>query len=107
MKIKRMINLIILILCLCLIAGVGTFYYNAVNAYKISNDFKSVPLQFNPDDASSVYQTQNAQITVNGGFVKGILKGKGWYRKPCYQSTITLAVHNGNQQNGYNSFANG
>ncbi|MGV8906094.1 MAG: metallophosphoesterase family protein [Acetobacterium sp.] len=75
MKIKRMISLTILILCLCLIAGVGAFYYNAVNAYKISNDFKSIPLQFNPDDGSSVYQTQNAQITVIGGFVKGLQKG--------------------------------
>ncbi|HEY5557962.1 metallophosphoesterase family protein [Acetobacterium sp.] len=74
MKIKKIINITMLILCLCLIAGVGAFWYNAVNAYKISNDFVSVPLQFNPDAASSVYQTQNAQITVNGGFVKGIQK---------------------------------
>ena len=74
MKIKKIINITVLILCLCLVAGVGAFYYNAVNAYKVSNDFKSVPLQFNPDDASSVYQTPNAQITVNGGFIKGIQK---------------------------------
>jgi len=76
MKIKKIINLIIIILCLCLATGVGVFIYNAEKGYKISNGYVSVPLQFNPDDASSVYQMQNALITVHGGFVKGLQTGK-------------------------------
>jgi len=63
-------------LCLCLVTGVGAFIYNAVNVYNINNNFASLPLQFNPDDSSSTYQMPNAQITVYGGFVKGIQKGK-------------------------------
>lgn len=76
MKIKRIINLALIILSLCLITGVGAFIYNAVNGYKINNDFVSVPLQFNPDESSSTFQMRGAQITVYGGFVKGIQKGK-------------------------------
>lgn len=76
MKIKKIINLTIIILCLCLIAGVGAFIYNAVNGYKINSDFISIPLQFNPDDSSSTYKMKDAQITVYGGFVKGIKKDK-------------------------------
>lgn len=76
MKIKKIINLTIIILCLCLVTGIGAFIYNSVNNYKINNNFVSVPLQFNPDESSSSYQTQNAQITVYGGFIKGIQKGK-------------------------------
>jgi len=76
MKIKKIINLTIIVLCICLVTGTGAFIYNAKNSYKISKDFVSVPLQFNPDDSSSTYQTKNAQVTVYGGFVKGIQKGK-------------------------------
>ncbi|HBW35834.1 metallophosphoesterase [Desulfosporosinus sp. BICA1-9] len=76
MKIKKLINFTIIILCLCLVVGVGTFIYNTISSYEISNDFVSVPLQFNPDDSSSTYQMKNAQVTVYGGFVKGIQKGK-------------------------------
>jgi 3',5'-cyclic-AMP phosphodiesterase len=75
MKMKKISNWILVILSLFLLTGVGAFVYNAANAYKISNDFISVPLQFNPDDASSAYKTENAQITVYGGFVKGLQKG--------------------------------
>lgn len=76
MKIKKIINFTIIILCLCLATGVGAFIYNTVYSYKISNDFVSVPLQFNPDDSSSIYQTQNAEVTVYGGFIKGIQSDK-------------------------------
>lgn len=74
MKIKKIINLTIIILCLFLFTGVGAFVFNAVNGYKINKDFVSLPLHFNPDDSSSTYQMKNAQITVYGGFVKGIQK---------------------------------
>ena len=76
MKIKKIINIAIVILCLFLAAGVGAFIYNSENSYKISNDFVSIPLQFNPDDSSSTYQTQKADITVHGGFIKGIQRDK-------------------------------
>lgn len=76
MKIKKFTNFTIIILCLCLVVGVGTFIYNTISSYKISNSFVSVPLQFNHDDSSSTYQMKNAQVTVYGGFVKGIEKGK-------------------------------
>lgn len=76
MKIKKFINITLIILILCLATGVGAFIYNAENAYKINNNFISIPLQFNPYDSSSTYKSQNAQITVFGGFVKGIIKNK-------------------------------
>ncbi len=76
MKIKKIINVAIVILSLCLVTGIGAFIYNSSHSYKISNDFVSVPLKFNPDDASSTYQTQNSEITVYGGFIKGIQRDK-------------------------------
>src|SRR5665648_693 len=76
MKIKKIINIMIVFLCLCLVAGTGAFIYNSIHSYKINNDFTSVPLQFNPDDSSSTYQTQNAEVTVYGGFIKGIQNDK-------------------------------
>lgn len=76
MKIKRVLNATIIILILCLVAGVGSFIYNAQNGYKINNRFVPIPLQFNPVDSSSAYQMKNAQITVFGGFVKGLQKNQ-------------------------------
>ena len=76
MKIKKIINIAIVILCLCLVTGIGAFIYNSTHSYKISNDFVSVPLKFNPDDSSSTYQTQNSEVTVYGGFIKGIQRDK-------------------------------
>jgi len=76
MKPKKIINLTIFILCLCLVAGVSAFIYNAKNSYKINKNFVSVPLQFNPENSSSIYQFKDAQVTVYGGFVKGIQKEK-------------------------------
>jgi Icc protein len=74
MKVKRIIDISIIVILLCLTAGIGSFIYNAVNSYKVNSQFVSVPLQFNPDDSSSTYKMQNSQITVYGGFVKGIQK---------------------------------
>lgn len=71
MKTKKITQFAIIILCLCLIIGVGTFIYNAQHGYKINHGFVSVPLQFNPEDSSSTYQMEHAQITVYGAFVKG------------------------------------
>ncbi|SHI67502.1 metallophosphoesterase family protein [Parasporobacterium paucivorans] len=76
MKMKKIINIAIITLCVCLAAGIGSFIYNTVSSYKINNDFASIPLQFNPDDSSSTYQMGNAEVTVYGGFIKGIQKEK-------------------------------
>jgi hypothetical protein len=73
---RKIINIMIIVLCLCLGTGIGAFIYNAENEYRINSNFVSVPLQFNPDDSSSSYKMNDVQITVYGGFVKGIQKGK-------------------------------
>lgn len=72
MKIRKMVNTMIILLVICLLAGAGAFIYNAVNRYNISNSFTGIPLQFDPDDSSSVYQMQDSRIVVYGGFIKGI-----------------------------------
>ena len=77
MKIKKTINIIFIVLCITLAAGIGAFIYNANNGYDINNYFVSLPLQFNPDDSSSTYQMKDVKITVHGGFVKGLQKGNG------------------------------
>lgn len=76
MKLKRTLKIIILALVLCLTAGVGLFLYNAYHVYNINTGFTSVPLNYNPDDSSSTYKWNAADITVSGGFIKGIQKGK-------------------------------
>ena len=74
MRLKRALNLTIIIICACLITGISAFIYNAINRYKINSNFVSIPLQFNPYDSSSSYKLKNAEITAYGGFVKGIQK---------------------------------
>ncbi len=73
---KKLVNITIIALCICLVVGVGSFIYNGTNEYKINNDFVSVPLQFNPDNSTSSYQMEGSDITVHGGFIKGIQKSK-------------------------------
>jgi hypothetical protein len=63
------------VLILSLVSGVGAFFYYANSEYNINKDFESIPLQFDPEDSSSTYQSGKATITVYGGFVKGIQKG--------------------------------
>lgn len=76
MNIKRIINTTIIILLVFLAGGVGSFFYNAVNSYMVNSQFTSIPLQYNPEDSSSSYTMQNSQITVYGGFVKGMQKNQ-------------------------------
>lgn len=76
MNVKKFLNITIVILFICLIAGIGVFIYNTKKEYNINSDFVKVPLKFNPDDSSSSYQTKNAEITVYGGFIKGIQTNK-------------------------------
>ena len=48
------------------------FLYNAYHGYTINDGFTSIPLYYNPDDSSSNYSLNGTDITVYGGFVKGI-----------------------------------
>jgi Icc protein len=75
MKLRSFLKILILTLCLCLAMGTGIFMYNAHHSYNINNDFTPLPLKFNPDDSSSSYSWHSADITVYGGFVKGIQNG--------------------------------
>lgn len=76
MKIKKLINWLLLGTLFFMLTGFGVFFHNASNAYTINNDFTSVPLQFDPDDSSSSHQLADATVTIYGGFVKGIQKEK-------------------------------
>lgn len=74
MKTKRIIKLIIFLLCLCIATGIGLFLYNAYYGYNINSGFTSLPLNYNPDDSTSSYSWNGTDITVHGGFVKGVQK---------------------------------
>ena len=76
MRIKKIIKLTTILLCLCILAGTGLFMYNANNSYGINSEFMALPLNFNPDDSSSSYKWHETNVTVNGGFIKGIQSGK-------------------------------
>lgn len=74
MKMKKLLSLTTVVVFLCLAAGISAFVYNVVNTYDINKDFTSLPLKFNPDDSSSVYKLNNTEVTIYGGFIKGIQK---------------------------------
>lgn len=74
MKIKKIIKLIILILCVCIVTGTSLFIYNAYHGYSINSGFTSLPLNYNPNNSTSGYSWNGTNITVHGGFVKGIQK---------------------------------
>ena len=76
MKLKRVLKVITLALVLCLAAGVGLFLYNSHHVYNINAGFTSVPLNYNPDNSSSSYTWNGVEVTVHGGFIKGIQKDK-------------------------------
>lgn len=75
MKLRRTLKIITLALVLCLCAGVVLFLYNAHHVYNINTGFTSVPLNYNPDDSSSTYNWNGVDVTVSGGFIKGIQQG--------------------------------
>lgn len=75
MKLRRFLKLLILSLCICFAAGIGLFVYNAHHSYNINSGFSALPLKYNPDNSSSSYSWQGADITVYGGFIKGIQSG--------------------------------
>lgn len=74
MMMKKTIKLIILLLCVCIATGVGLFLYNAYHGYNINSRFTSISLSYNPDDSTSSYSWNGTDITVHGGFIKGIQK---------------------------------
>lgn len=73
---KKLVKVIIMIVCLCFIFGAGMFLYGAYHGYKIDSSFTQVPLDFNPEDSSSCYDWNGVKVTVYGGFVKGIQDGE-------------------------------
>lgn len=75
MKLGKVLKIMILLICLSLATGTVLFLYNTNHGYNINNDFTVLPLNYNPDDSSSSYSWNGANITVYGGFVKGIQKG--------------------------------
>lgn len=60
---------------ICLAAGVGFFLYNSYHNYNVNTGFTALPLDYNPDDSSSTYTWNGVNVTVYGGFVKGIQSG--------------------------------
>ncbi|QAT50437.1 metallophosphoesterase [Caproiciproducens sp. NJN-50] len=77
MKLKRALKIITFALVLCLAAAAGLFLYNSYHVYNINSGFTPVPLSYNPDDSSSSYIWNDVNVTVHGGFVKGIQKDDG------------------------------
>lgn len=76
MNARRITNLIFFLMLLSFASGVGAFVYNAKTQYTVNQGFEPVPLQFNPDDASSSHPLDMGNITVRGGFIKGFQRGK-------------------------------
>ncbi len=76
MNVKKITSLILIVVFVCLAAGVTTFAYNAMHSYKINSGFVSLPLQFDPEDSSSAYKLNHSKVTVYGGFIKGIQNNK-------------------------------
>jgi len=75
MRAKTIIRLLVVLLCLSLATGAGLFIYNSFHSYDINSGFTAIPLNYNPDNSSSGYNWNGADITVTGGFVKGIQSG--------------------------------
>lgn len=71
----RNLKIMILALCFCLLAGFALFLYNAYDSYNINSRFTSLPLKYDADDSSSSYHWRGVDITIYGGFVKGIQGG--------------------------------
>ena len=76
---RKAVRILILVLVLCLALGTGLFLFNASSRYDLIDGFASVPLDFDPETGTSTYQWNTIQVTVTGGFIKGIRSGR---RKP-------------------------
>ena len=74
MKLKRVLKIVTFALVICLAAGTGLFLYNSYHVYNINAGFTSLSLNYNPEDSSSTYTWNGVDVTVYGGFVKGIQK---------------------------------
>ncbi|MZQ99632.1 MAG: metallophosphoesterase [Acidaminobacter sp.] len=72
MSINKILKVAIIVLFICLAAGISMFVYNANAAYKVSSDFTGLPLNFDPETSSSTGSFENSAIKVYGGFIKGI-----------------------------------
>ena len=65
---KPRVNKYLLIVIVIIAAG---FLIYAYKNFKVSENFSSIPLNFNPTDSVSTYNWNGSQITIKGGFVKG------------------------------------
>lgn len=74
MNSKKTLTILSIILTLCIISGIGMFLYNGLNGYTINDGFKSLPLNYDAYTSSSTVQLQDSQVTIYGGFIKGIQK---------------------------------
>ena len=72
--VRKIIKPTILLLCACIAAGIGLFMFNANHAYNINTGFTAIPLSYNPYDSTSSYNWNGVDVTIRGGFVKGIQK---------------------------------
>ncbi len=63
-KINRYLILIIILII------VGFFVYTYKN-FKVSENFSTIPLKFNPSGSVSSYNWNDSTVTIKGGFVKG------------------------------------
>ena len=71
---KRKIPILILILVLFTTVCFSFFSYNN---YKIHQGFTSIPLSFDPYTGISSYTWNGAQVSIQGGFIKGTMKEMG------------------------------
>jgi hypothetical protein len=74
LRLKKIIQSTVIVLLVCLVTGTGLFVYNANHGYHINSGFTSLPLNYNPDDSTSSYRFREMDVTVQGGFIKGIQK---------------------------------
>jgi|GEM_PF-725932 len=56
------------------IIGAIVFFRYSYERFIVSRDFKLIPLSFNPEGSVSKYQWKGADITVKGGFIKGMVR---------------------------------
>lgn len=77
MKSGRLLGLVSIVVVLLLAAGIGIFAYDAKFNYHINNGFTSIPLQYDPENGSSTLEKDGQQLTVHGGFIKGVQKLSG------------------------------
>lgn len=65
---KFKINRYLILLIILIIVG---FFGYAYKNFKVSENFSTIPLKFNPSGSVSSYKWNDSTVTIKGGFVKG------------------------------------